>query len=209
MSQAQQGRTESALPDWQSLATKADVAELRTRLEYMATKEDLAELRGEFAGLRAEFAGSAGEPADGWLVRRAGGRAAGGPSAERPVLPAALAGLMRMRPHPQPALLRGKGGPAFLRCKGSGFPCSGKELGQAVGGSSRLMADMTRRRALTATATPSGRRTWRDYPVRHTNPPLAQLTSGILRHAGLYVAAVAKARQTRNEYVRPNKAAMP
>ena len=45
------------MPDWQSLATKADVAELRTRLEYMATKEDLAELRGEFAGLRAEFAG--------------------------------------------------------------------------------------------------------------------------------------------------------
>ena len=45
------------MPDWQSLATKADVAELRTRLEYMATKEDLAELRGEFAGLRGEFAG--------------------------------------------------------------------------------------------------------------------------------------------------------
>ncbi len=48
------------MPDWQSLATKADVAELRTRLEYMATKEDLAELRGEFAGLRAEFAGLRG-----------------------------------------------------------------------------------------------------------------------------------------------------
>ncbi len=43
--------------EWHNLATKADVAELRARLEYMATKEDLAELRGEFAGLRGEFAG--------------------------------------------------------------------------------------------------------------------------------------------------------
>ena len=48
------------MPEWHNLATKADVAELRTRLEYMATKEDLAELRGEFAGLRAEFAGLRG-----------------------------------------------------------------------------------------------------------------------------------------------------
>ena len=43
------------MPDWQSLATKADVAELRSRLAYMASKEDLAELRGEFAGLRGSL----------------------------------------------------------------------------------------------------------------------------------------------------------
>ncbi len=55
MSQAQQGRIESALPEWHNLATKADVAELRARLEYMATKENLAELRGEFSGPRVSL----------------------------------------------------------------------------------------------------------------------------------------------------------
>ena len=52
MSQPQTVTTESLPPEWQNLATKADVAavqvdvaELRTRMEFMATKEDLAELR--------------------------------------------------------------------------------------------------------------------------------------------------------------------
>ena len=34
---------------------RADLAGVRTRLEFMATKEDLAELRGEFAGLRGSL----------------------------------------------------------------------------------------------------------------------------------------------------------
>ena len=71
MTQAQQRATETAAPDWQNLATKADLAELRsrmaylatkedlaalrTRMEFMATKEDLAELRGEFASLRGSL----------------------------------------------------------------------------------------------------------------------------------------------------------
>lgn len=83
MTQAQQGGTGTALPEWQNLATKADVAavqanvaglqgdvaglqgdvaelrdsvtELRTRMEFMATKEDLAELRAEFAGLHSSL----------------------------------------------------------------------------------------------------------------------------------------------------------
>ena len=45
MSQPQTVTTESAPPEWQNLATKADVAELRSRMAYMATKEDIAELR--------------------------------------------------------------------------------------------------------------------------------------------------------------------
>ncbi|MDE0608629.1 MAG: hypothetical protein OXH77_01775 [Anaerolineaceae bacterium] len=80
MSQPQTVTTESMPPEWQNLATKADLAEihgdvaelrsrmaymatkedlveLRTRLDFMATREDMAQLRGEFAGLRAEFAG--------------------------------------------------------------------------------------------------------------------------------------------------------
>ncbi|MCY4525565.1 MAG: hypothetical protein OXB89_03060 [Anaerolineaceae bacterium] len=66
--QAQQRTTEAPAPQWQNLATKADLAELRTRLEYMATREDLAELRGEFPGLRAGSGGprtSLGT--DGWF----------------------------------------------------------------------------------------------------------------------------------------------
>ncbi len=92
MTQAQQRATETAAPDWQNLATKADLtdihgdvarirsdvvelqtnvgelrsrmaylatkedlAALRTRLEFMATKEDLTELRGEFASLRGSL----------------------------------------------------------------------------------------------------------------------------------------------------------
>ena len=51
MTETRQGKADASFPEWHNLATKADVAELRTRLEYMATKEDLAELRGEFAGL--------------------------------------------------------------------------------------------------------------------------------------------------------------
>ncbi len=84
MTQAQQRPTETSTPEWQNLATKADMAELRsrmafmatkadlaelrTRLEYMATREDLAELRGEFPGLRAGSGGprtSLGT--DGWF----------------------------------------------------------------------------------------------------------------------------------------------
>ena len=52
MSQPQTVTTETLPPEWQNLATKADVAEvrgdvaeLRTRMEFMATKEDIAELR--------------------------------------------------------------------------------------------------------------------------------------------------------------------
>jgi len=52
MSQPQTVTTESLPPEWQNLATKADlakihgdVAELRSRMAHMATKEDLAELR--------------------------------------------------------------------------------------------------------------------------------------------------------------------
>lgn len=48
MSQPQTVTTESLPPEWQNLATKADVAELRSRMAYMATKEDLAIMRGEF-----------------------------------------------------------------------------------------------------------------------------------------------------------------
>ena len=48
MTETRQGKADASLPEGHNLATKADVAELRTRLEYMATKEDLAELRGEF-----------------------------------------------------------------------------------------------------------------------------------------------------------------
>ncbi len=53
MSQPQTVTTESLPPEWQNLATKADVAELRSRMAYMATKEDLAELRGKLAWRRS------------------------------------------------------------------------------------------------------------------------------------------------------------
>ena len=55
MTETRQGKADESLPEWHILATKADLAELRTRLEYMATREDLAELRVEFAGLRGSL----------------------------------------------------------------------------------------------------------------------------------------------------------
>ncbi|MCY3719366.1 MAG: hypothetical protein OXG07_07400 [Anaerolineaceae bacterium] len=87
MSQPQTATTETLPPEWQNLATKADLAEihgdlaelrgvttelrsdvveLRSRMAYMATKEDLVELRTrldfmatreDMAQLRGEFAG--------------------------------------------------------------------------------------------------------------------------------------------------------
>ncbi|MCY3947222.1 MAG: hypothetical protein OXF44_13185 [Anaerolineaceae bacterium] len=71
MSQPQTVTTESLPPEWQHLATKADLAEihgevaelrsnvveLRTRVEFMATMEDLAKLRGEFSESRTGLFG--------------------------------------------------------------------------------------------------------------------------------------------------------
>lgn len=92
MSQPQTVTTESLPPEWQNLATKADLAEvhgevadlrsdvveLRTRMEFMATKEDLAELRAQLAStatkedlaeLRGEFVGlRASLRTAGWFI---------------------------------------------------------------------------------------------------------------------------------------------
>ena len=91
MTQAQQRATETAAPDWQNLATKADltdihgdvaglrgdvarirsdvvelqtnVGELRSRMAYLATKADLAELRTrlEFMATKEDLAELRGE----------------------------------------------------------------------------------------------------------------------------------------------------
>lgn len=82
MSQPQTVTTESLPPEWQNLATKADLAEihgdvaelrsrmaeLRTRMEFMATREEMAELRGEFPESRTGLVGlQASLGTDGWF----------------------------------------------------------------------------------------------------------------------------------------------